>query len=287
MTRLRSKRPDITIIGAGTLATALAIALRRSGYRVIEVVSRNNAQSISRARKLAKRVGARVTTLHEAQFTAKVTWVCVPDDAISEVATQIAAHDDWKRKIAIHSSGALGSDALTPLKKAGAGIASAHPLMTFVRTSNPELKGVPFALEGDASALVTINAIIRSIGGKPFRIAARVKPAYHLFGFFSSPALVALIVAAQQVGELAGFKRRKSSELMGPIVRQTIENCLVTTPQLAFSGPLRRGDIATLRKHLEVLNAQPELLQLYKSLSRVALEYLPVRNADALKKLIG
>lgn len=287
MTRLRSKRPDITIIGAGTLATALAISLRRSGYRVSEIVSRNNAKSISHAGKLAKRVGARVTNLHESQFMAKVIWICVPDDAISEVASQIATRGDWKRKIAVHSSGALGSDALAALKKAGAGTASAHPLMTFVRASKPELKGVPFALEGDASALATINTIVRSIGGKSFRIAAGAKPAYHLFGFFSSPALVALIVAAQQVGELAGFKRRKSSELMGRIVRQTIENCLVTSPQLAFSGPLRRGDIATLRKHLEVLNVQPELLKLYKSLSSIALEHLPVRNADALKKLIG
>jgi len=263
----------------------MAIALRQSGHRVIEIVSRNNAQSISRARKLAKQVGARAITLRDAQF-AKTTWICVPDDAIFEVASQIAARGDWRRKIAIHSSGALRSDALSPLKKAGAGIASAHPLMTFVRISKPEWKGVPFALEGDASALVTVGAIVRSLGGKPFRIAAELKPAYHLFGFFSSPALVALMVAAQQVGELAGFKQRKSRELMGPIVRQTIENCLLTTPQLAFSGPLRRGDVATLRKHLDVLKEHPELLTLYKSLSTIALKHLPVTNGEALKKLI-
>ncbi|PYX97282.1 MAG: hypothetical protein DMG63_14930 [Acidobacteria bacterium] len=99
--------------------------------------------------------------------------------------------------------------------------------------------------------------------------------------------LVALIAAAQQVGKLAGFDGRKSRQLMGPIVRQTIENCLLGTPQEAFSGPLRRGDIATLRKHLDVLKEQPELLTLYKSLTSIAVQDLPVAYADALKKLIG
>ena len=90
MTPATTKRSiDTTIIGSGTLATALAMALRRSGHRVVEIVARNNAQSISRARKLAKRVDARVGTLLEAQFNTKATWICVPDDAIFDVAGQI------------------------------------------------------------------------------------------------------------------------------------------------------------------------------------------------------
>jgi len=283
----RNRSIDTTIIGAGTLATALAIAFRRSGHRVAAIVSRDNAQSISRARKLAKRVGAHVITLRDAQFATTTTWICVPDDAISEVASRIAVGRDWKRKIAIHCSGALGCDALAPLREVGASVASAHPLMTFVYGSNPELNGVPFGLEGDRDGLVAASAIIRTLGGKPFRVPTELKPVYHLFGFFSSPALVALIAAAQQVGKLAGFDGRKSRQLMGPIVRQTIENCLLGTPQEAFSGPLRRGDIATLRKHLDVLKEQPELLTLYKSLTSIAVQDLPVANADALKKLIG
>lgn len=286
MKRSRKQSVDATIIGAGTLASALAVALHRSGHRVAEIVSRNNAQSLSKARKLARRVGARAIPLREALFVTRTTWICVPDDVISEVASQIAGRG-WKRKIAIHCSGALGSLTLSPLKEAGASVASAHPLMTFVRNSKTELNGVPFALEGDPTALVLVSAIVRSVGGKPFRIAVELKPAYHLFGFFSSPALAALIAAAQQVGGLAGFDPRKSRQFMGPIVRQTIENCLVSTPQQAFSGPLRRGDIATLRKHLDVLKDQPQLLALYQSLTSIALEHLPVANKDALKKLLS
>ena len=74
---------------------------------------------------------------------------------------------------------------------------------------------------------------------------------------------------------------------MEPIVRQTIDNFFLSTPQQAFSGPLRRGDIATLRKHLDVLARRPELLAVYKSLADIAVKQLPVANADALKNLIG
>ena len=285
--RKKKQAPDIAIVGAGTLATALAPALRRGGYRITEIVSRDSAPSLSRARKLAKRVGAHATYMREAQFAAKVVWTCVPDDTIAGLATQLAARTNWQKKLVLHSSGALGSEILGPLKQAGALTASAHPLMTFVSISKPELRGVPFALEGDPRALVTIGAVVRSLGGKPFRIAPEMKPAYHLFGFFCSPALVALLAAAQQVGEVAGFaQRRRSRDLMGPIVRQTIDNFFRATPQQAFSGPLRRGDIATLRKHLDVLAKQPELLAVYKSLADIALKQLPVANADALKNLI-
>ena len=278
---------EITIIGAGTLATALAIAFRHRGHRITEIVSRNRPQSLSRARKLAKRVGARAATLREAHFAAQVTWICVPDDAILEVAGQIAVCADWRQKHAIHSSGALGSNQLTQLREAGASIASAHPLMTFVRISPAQLDQVPFAVEGDRKALRMVNTLIQSIGGKPFRIAPHLKPAYHLFGFFASPALVASMVAAEQVGELAGFTQRQSRRLMEPIVRKTIDNLFCSSPQQAFSGPLRRGDLETLRKHLEVLRGRPELLTFYRTLSEIACQQLPVANIEGVKKLLG
>jgi predicted short-subunit dehydrogenase-like oxidoreductase (DUF2520 family) len=280
------RKEDITIVGAGTLAAALVRALHQSGYRIREIVTRNQPQSLRRARALAKRVHASATTLSKAQLGARITWICVPDDSISEVAESIAKQRDWRQKVVLHSSGALGADALAPAKQAGAETASAHPLMTFVNQSSADFKGVPFAMEGDANALALIGAVVRRLGGKPFRIAAEFKPAYHAFGFFSSPALVALIAAAQQVGKLAGLGEHQARELMEPIVRRTIDNCFRSAPEEAFSGPLRRGDLATVRKHLEVLKQQPDLRELYRALSRIALQRLPVGNASEMKKLI-
>ncbi len=283
----QQKLLGITIIGAGTLATALAAALRRSRYRIEEVVTRDSRNSLRNARTLASHVGAQAASLKDAHFTTSLTWICVPDDAIGDVALQIAMDRDWKGKTVLHSSGAIDSGVLGPLRRRGAQVGSAHPLMTFVATSEPDLQGVPFALEGDAKALTLATAVVSSIGGKPFRIAPNLKPAYHAFGFFSSPAMVALIVAAQEVGKLAGFTQHHARELMEPIVRQTIKNCFQTNPQSAFSGPIKRGDVATIRKHLQVLQKNRELLDLYRSLGRIALERLPSANAAKLSKLFG
>lgn len=283
----QQKSLGITIIGAGNLATALATALRRSRYRILEVVTRDSPHSLRHARSLASRVGAQAATLRDAHFTASVTWICVPDDAIGDVALQIAMDRDWKGKTVLHSSGAIDSGVLDPVRRRGAQVGSAHPLMTFVAASEPDLHGVPFALEGDAKALALATAVVSSIGGKPFRIDPEVKPAYHAFGFFSSPAIVALIVAAQEVGKLAGFTEHHARELMEPIVRQTIENCFQTNPRSAFSGPIKRGDVATIRKHLQVLRKNRELLDLYRSLGRIALEQLPGANVGKLGDLFG
>jgi predicted short-subunit dehydrogenase-like oxidoreductase (DUF2520 family) len=95
------------------------------------------------------------------------------------------------------------------------------------------------------------------------------------------------MAAAQEVGKLAGFSERQARELMQPIVRQTIDNCFRADPQHAFSGPLRRGDVATIRKHLEVLQQESESLDLYKALAAMALKKLPVSNARELEKAIS
>lgn len=278
---------EITIIGAGTLATALAGSLHDHGFRIVEIVYHAGSPTLDRAHTLAKKVHARARVLADARFTGKLVWICVPDDAISDIAHQIVSRADWRHKVVVHSSGALASDVLWPLKHAGAEVASAHPLMTFVNLPAPNFKKVPFAIEGDSKALTMIAAIVSSLGSKPFRIDKQFKAAYHVFGFFCSPALIALLAAAQHVGALAGLDEVRSRQLMEPIVRQTIKNCFRSTPQEAFSGPMRRGDVATIQKHLETLKREPNLLGLYRALGRIALQQLPVNHTQELKKLIG
>jgi predicted short-subunit dehydrogenase-like oxidoreductase (DUF2520 family) len=251
-----------------------------------EIVSRSDAESLRAARLLAKQVGATAVSQLSHNSSAEVVWICVPDDLIATVAEEIAGRGKWKSKIVLHSSGALGSDVLLPLKNAGAFAASAHPLMSFVRGAKPDFSGVPFALEGDTKATTIAGAIVRSLGAKPFRIERARKAAYHAFGFFSSPLLVALIAAAQQVAGLAGLTEREALELMEPIIRRSIDNCFRQSPSEAFSGPLRRGDIETIRKHLNVLSQRPELLAVYRALSGIALRELPVGNRKDLARTL-
>lgn len=285
--RSKSQKYEIAIIGAGTLASALARALHSKEYRVSEIVSRSNPQSLRRARILANRIQSSATTIQAAEMSADIVWICVPDDAIAALAEQMTDERDWRGKIVVHSSGALSSDTLELLRRKGAEVASAHPLMTFVSSSQPKLKGVPFALEGTAKALTAVETIISDFEAHAFRIARTEKAAYHAFGFFSSPGIVALIAAAIDVGKLAGLEGKRVRALMEPIVRQTIDNCFRTSPQQAFSGPVRRGDVETIRKHLKVLDEHPDLLDLYGSLVRIALKDLPSANTDSLQRLVN
>src|SRR5579859_2893475 len=117
--------PSITLIGAGNLAGALALALCQAGYRIDEIVSRPG--SLPRARRLARRVQAHAVTSSNARLSADIIWLCVNDDAIRSSAEEYAPAVSWKGKIGLHSSGALASDELRPLKRRGAVVASAHP----------------------------------------------------------------------------------------------------------------------------------------------------------------
>ena len=90
-------RTKIAIVGSGNLGSALALSLRAAGYRITEIVSRDATQP--RARQLARRVGARVTTLHRREITADIIWFCVPDHAIASCAQALAGRTAWKGKI--------------------------------------------------------------------------------------------------------------------------------------------------------------------------------------------
>ena len=212
--------------------------------------------------------------------------LCVPDREIAGCAEALATNSDWHGKIALHCSGALSSSELDALKKKGAAVGSVHPLMTFVRNVRPSLKGVPFGLEGDPVAVRTGRRIVHDLGGEPFPLAAEHKPAYHAWGGFTSPLLVAALVAGEQVAMQAGMSRSLARRRMFKIVQQTIANYFEKGPADAFSGPIIRGDAATVQKHLLVLNEVPEAKQVYLALARSALKYLPGKNKRELSRTL-
>jgi predicted short-subunit dehydrogenase-like oxidoreductase (DUF2520 family) len=164
------RKPRIAIVGPGRFGTALVVGLQQAGYRVVEIVSRDNAASRRKARALARQVDATWKS-PGAALEADVIWFCVPDREIASAARHLARATDWKSKIALHSSGALASDELGAVRMRGASVASVHPLMTFVNRSIPSLEGVPFALEGDARAVRLAGGIVRDLGGEAFAIS--------------------------------------------------------------------------------------------------------------------
>lgn len=279
-------KPRIAIVGPGRLGSALAQELRRAGFRISEIISRESAGSKRKARALAKKVKAQASTPKSADLDVRLIWFCVPDRDIAKASSDLAARTQWKGKIVFHASGALPSDELDVLRKRGAAAASVHPMMTFVRGTVPSLKGVPFAVEGDARAVRVARQIARDLGGEAFTIRKQDKAAYHGWGAFASPLVVALLVSAEQVARAAGLSAAAARKRMLPIVRQTIANYARLGPAGAFSGPIVRGDAEIVRKHLQALKGIPEAKEVYLALARSALRYLPVRQRAELKRAL-
>jgi predicted short-subunit dehydrogenase-like oxidoreductase (DUF2520 family) len=281
-----SARPRIAIVGAGNLATTLAIALHQTGYSIDQIISRKTASSVRKAGRLARKVGAQVSSADKAQILADIVWFCVPDAAIASVAQSLAPAAQWRGKIALHSSGALTSDELAILRGRGAFVASIHPLMTFVRKSRPSLAEVPFAIEGDPAAVRAARKIVKNLSGHAFAIRNQDKAAYHAWGTFASPLLTALLVTTEKVAAIAGVNGKMARKRMLPILRQTLENYANFEAADSFSGPIVRGDFDTVKRHLQSLRKDPIARQVYISLARAALAYLPTKNKAALGKAL-
>jgi predicted short-subunit dehydrogenase-like oxidoreductase (DUF2520 family) len=286
MSARSSAKPHIAMVGAGNVASALAVSLHAAGYVIEQIISRAGAVSLRRARRLAREVGAPTVAAERAKIRAELVWFCVPDGAIAAAAKSLAEAADWSGKVALHSSGALTSDELAALRKRGAAVASVHPLMTFVRRSRPALDGVPFAIEGDAIAVRTARTIVRNLRGQPFTIYKEHKEVYHAWGTFASPLLTALLAASERVAVAAGVNRKAARERMLPILRQTLANYARLGAAESFSGPVPRGDVATVKKHLKVLSKIPQTRGVYIALTRAAMRDLPARNRAALEKIL-
>ena len=282
-------KPRVAIVGAGNFGSALALALSQAGYVIETVIARVRGEaprdgSLKRAQKLAKLVGARVP--HDLSWVrAELIWFCVPDAEIARAAKSLAKKIEWKGRVALHSSGALTSDELEVLRRRGAAVASVHPLMTFVQGSRPSLAGVSFAVEGDRAAARAARRIVKAVGGRAYSIRKKDKAAYHAWGTFASPLFTALLATSEQVAALAGVNRKAAKQRMIPILRQTLANYAAFGAAGGFSGPIVRGDVDTVKRHLRVLRGTPAA-EVYSALARAALQYLPVKNKKSLKRIL-
>jgi predicted short-subunit dehydrogenase-like oxidoreductase (DUF2520 family) len=280
----------------------LAVALRDAGFPITEIVARDLPRSRRRARALAAKVGARPVTANSAALDAALLWFCVPDGAIqsaaSVLADRLAAHPQaahhqaargkhkHRARFAFHSSGALLSRELDPLRQAGVAVASVHPLMTFVAGARPSLAGVPFAMEGDNAAKRMARRVVRDLGGQSFLLPAARKAAYHAWATLTSPLLLAFLVTLEEAARAAGLTREDARRKSLPIIRQTLANYSSLGPARSFSGPLIRGDVETVAKHLAVLKKHPGAREVYVALAQTALRGLPVKNREGLKRLL-
>jgi predicted short-subunit dehydrogenase-like oxidoreductase (DUF2520 family) len=202
--------------------------------------------------------GVRVTGPHGRAFAGAdvdALLLCVPDGQIAAAATAVAPGP-----LVGHCSGATGLDALAPHEAF-----ALHPLMTITRRGG-DFRGAGAAVAGTSDrALALATDLARMLGMRPFEIADEDRAAYHAGAAMASNFLVALESAAQRV---AGIDR----ELLAPLVRAAVETW-VAEGDAALTGPIARGDEATVARHREAIAQRaPELLALYEVLAEATRE---------------
>jgi predicted short-subunit dehydrogenase-like oxidoreductase (DUF2520 family) len=291
-----SSPPPIAVIGAGAVGTSLAQGLVASGHRVEAVLSRTAAS----AQALADRVGAPVA---ESSWDAlppavRLVLICVPDDAIADVAEALAARDHpWGDTIVAHTSGAKTTDVLSPLREQGAATLSFHPLQTFAKDASPgAFEDIVVGLEGDDRAVAAGKTLARALGARPLRLTPEDKARYHCAAALASNGLVALLAVVEEVFSASDRDPEtpgSALDLVGPLVSQTLKNLQQGVPEGALTGPVARGDEETVQAHLDALAAEtPHLVPLYAALStemvRVAVRggHLTAEQAEGLLRRV-
>ena len=267
--RKRKEKTAVSIIGSGRLGTALAVALLHRGYSVRSLVSRR----IQRVRNAARLLDAGVQVLAAKELSslrpADVFLITVPDDQIAGVATEMNRLEFTAT--ALHTSGALSSEVLAPLRKKGWKTGSIHPLVSVSNAGDP-IEGAFWSVEGDKSAVRTGKAIVRDLGGKSFFIRSGDKPLYHAAAVMSSGNVTALFDVALEMLSECGIKRTTARNILLPLIASTVRNLETKDPAQALTGTFSRGDLETVKRHLAALKRNPDALELYRLLGKRSLK---------------
>jgi predicted short-subunit dehydrogenase-like oxidoreductase (DUF2520 family) len=253
----------VGVVGAGRVGTALARALTESGVAVAGPLGR----------------GERPEGCH-------AVVLCVPDAEIPSAAAAVAG----AAALIGHTSGATPLSALEP---AGGEAFGLHPLQTFAAgaeqgedagAGRSAFAGAGCAVAGCTPAALAFAAdLARTLGMRPFEIDEEGRAAYHAAASIASNFLVTLQAAAERVAAGAGLEPAEARELLLPLVRRTLDNVAGLGPERALTGPVARGDEATVARQREaVAEVAPELVDLFDELVRrtreLALQAAEVRS---------
>ena len=255
---------SVGVLGPGRAGVGIALALARAGLDVF-VYGRS-------PRPLPPELTAVWGTLPRRLSEVDLVLLAVPDDAVFGVARDLAATGFvGRRHTVLHLSGVLDRAALLSLDHSGAALGSLHPLQTFTdpESAPARLRGAVATVEGDDRAVASGERLARILGLRPIRIAGESKIRYHAGAVFASNYIVAVAEVARQILVEAGLPPEAAWQGLQGLIRGTFESLVAGAPVTALTGPISRGDVATVRKHLAALGG--EQASLYRALGRVAL----------------
>ena len=283
--RSEGGRPRISLVGAGRAGGALATALAGAGYDVVAVASRSRP----RAAGLAARVGGdAVPTPLAAIRAADITFLTVPDPAITPLAASIAATGVALRgRGIVHCAASLGTEAMAALRLTAAALGCLHPLQALAGVESGRLlEGSLMAIEADPPLRARLHRIALDLGGRPVELAPGSRAAYHAAATLAGNAPLTLIAAAADVLISTGLDPQTAETGLIALMEGAIANVRQAGARRALTGPVARGDQSAVGRHLAALRDHPEAEQLYRALARATLHLAGTEGREALVSLL-
>ncbi len=277
-----ARLPKVSIIGAGVVGSALTMALFDKGYPIASIISRTGSKALALSKAVkCKRISSQISDI---ATDSEIILITVSDNAIAYSARKLTAIKkiSFKKLFVAHCSGAYSSTVLLPLKKLGTAVASIHPVQTFPHNQSKQklktkLRGIYYGIEGDALAVRKAENLVLDIGGKAVVISAELKPLYHIASVFASNYMMAFLNAVSELSEKLQLTA-SWTEVFGPLMTTSMENSIKHSAAQSLTGPIMRGDYATIDLHLTTLSKlAPHLLPLYTiagiEVARIAKEH--------------
>ena len=271
---MSARKPTTFIVGAGPVATALAGALRLSGVPVLGLWARKPAQA--RAAGSIAGVAAFSSAPPDVMLECEIVILAVSDRVIAEVAAMLAGTGlVGKRHVLLHCAGAASAEELlATVRDKVAGVGTLHPLSAIAdgKASMRALRGTVFGVEGDESGRAAATAVVNALGGVVLPLDGAQMASYHAAAALASNYVVAAIDAAAAVLAQAGVPAAQAAQALVPLAEGALRNITARGTTQGLTGPVRRGDAATVQRHLDALRERPELGEIYRALARRAVD---------------
>ncbi len=260
-----SHPPRVAIIGAGKLGTGLARALESAGGS-------------------ATLLGREVHNWGRGVANVELVLLAVPDDSIGSVAGELAAVSSIGTDLVVlHTSGSRDRGVLAPLIGRVGGLGSFAPAQTIADPASAaeRLRGAYAVLEGDPVAIAAGKRLAAALGMHPAEVPGRAKLAYHAGATMIANLGVGLAGMAARVAWEGGVPAELAAEIYLPLWRGAVANVEALGAVAALTGPVRRGDVETIRGHLAILNGTERAT--YVALSLEALRLARAAGLDEAK----
>lgn len=260
----------IGFIGAGRLGSSLAIAMSRAGYRITALSSRRAPHRDWLKTRLPD------ASIHseprEVAAESDIAFITTSDASIQEVAESVP----WRNEqMVVHCSGAASLQLLTSVSAKGASVGGFHPLQTFPSPDSADsLNGITFGVESPHLKLLDwLSSVAQNLGGKAYPLVADERPSYHAAAVMACGLLAGLTgLAAEIWASSGGISRQQALDALVPLVKTTANSMGENGLPNALTGPYVRGDIETVRSHIEASSAvSAELGAAYSALAIAAL----------------